>query len=225
MNLVPTLSLLLIAAYFVFLFASLKRRGRVISGPWLFLLRSFFPNWRFYHGFGAQPRLFFRTLDAAAGHAEAEPAAPDGGWTMFIPRAGFHPAQLFHNARNNLLLANQNLVDHLSFDVQTLADGQDVRELVTYQMVDRLARELLAHQGLPCTHYQFQLRLVPPMTAPNEEMAILTSPLLAWASPQVAVASNSPSAYLPSPLSAAAPVSPSSTMTTSDDTTDSKSAG
>ncbi len=103
---------------------------------------------------------------------------------MFMPRARFHPGQLFHNARNNLLLANQNLVDHLSFDVQTLADGRDVREMVTYQMVDRLVRELLAHQGRPFTHYQFQLRLVPPMTAPSEEMAILTSPLLTLTSPQ-----------------------------------------
>jgi hypothetical protein len=42
-------SLLVLAAYFLFLLISLKRRGQVISGPWLFLLRSFFPNWRFYH--------------------------------------------------------------------------------------------------------------------------------------------------------------------------------
>lgn len=36
-----TASLLLIAAYFVFLLISLKRRGKLINGPWLFLLRSF----------------------------------------------------------------------------------------------------------------------------------------------------------------------------------------
>ncbi len=166
---VQTLSLLLLAAYFIFLVASLRRRGRVIAGPWLFLLRSFFPNWRFYHGFGAQPRLFFRSSAGAGSWSE---------WTMFMPRAPFHAAQLFHNARNNLLLANQNLVDHLSFDVQTLADGRDVRELVTYQMVDRLARELIAERGEPCAQYQFQLRLVPPLQPPDEDMAVLTSPML-----------------------------------------------
>ena len=170
MTTVQTLSLLLLAAYFVFLVASLRRRGRVISGPWLFLLRSFFPNWRFYHGFGAQPRLFFR-CSAGDGHW--------GTWTMFMPRAPFRLAELVHTHRNNLLLANQNLVDHLSFDVQTLADGRDVRTLVTYQMVERLARELIAARGEACAQYQFQLRLVPPLQEPTEDMVLLTSPMLA----------------------------------------------
>ncbi len=174
MTTIQTLSLILLATYFVFLVASLRRRGRVIAGPWLFLLRSFFPNWRFYHGFGAQPRLFTRTANAD-GHW--------GDWTLFMPRAPFKLANLVHNPRNNLLLANQNLVDHLSFDVQTLADGRDVRELVTYQMADRLARELIDARGNPCTQYQFQLRLVPPLQAPTEDMAILTSPMLALTSP------------------------------------------
>ena len=170
MTTIQTLSLLLLAAYFVFLVVSLRRRGRVIAGPWLFLLRSFFPNWRFYHGFGAQPRLFTRTSTDDGRWSE---------WTMFMPRAPFRLANLVHNPRNNLLLANQNLVDHLSFDVQTLADGRDVRKLITYQMADRLARDLIEARGEPCAQYQFQLRLVPPLQPPTEDMAILTSPMLA----------------------------------------------
>ena len=114
------ISLLLIAAYFIFLLASLLRRGKVISGPWLFLLRSFFPNWRFYHGLGHQPRLFVRILDST-GQWQS--------WEMFMPRAPFHLGDLFHNPRNNLALANQNLVDHLSADVQALPDDGDVRDL------------------------------------------------------------------------------------------------
>ncbi len=169
MTTVQILSLLLLAAYFAFLLASLRRRGRVISGPWLFLLRSFFPNWRFYHGFGAQPRLFMRSADAAGQWRD---------WTLFMPRGPFRLAGLVHNPRNNLLLANQNLVDHLGFDVQTLADGRDVRELVTYQMTDRLTQQLLAAQGEAFAQYQFQLRLVPPLQPPTEDMAILTSPML-----------------------------------------------
>ena len=167
---VPSLSLLLITAYFIFVLGSLMLRGREISGPWLYLLRSFFPNWRFYHGFGNQPRLFVRTMDAQGQWSD---------WQMFIPRAPLAFSSLFHNARNNLLLANQNLVDHLSFDVQTLADGRDVRELVTYQMADRLTRELLDARGEPFAQYQFQLRLVPPLQPPTEDMALLTSPMLA----------------------------------------------
>ena len=171
MTTLQTLSLLLISAYFLFLLGSLVLRGRVISGPWLFLLRSFFPNWRFYHGFGVQPRLFLRTLDT---HGQWQT------WTVFMPRAPFHLSDLLHNPRNNLMLANQNLVDHLSADIQTLPDDKDVRELVTYQLVSRLARELLSAQNGQISQFQFQLRLVPPLQEPNEEMAVLTSPAMDW---------------------------------------------
>ena len=158
------ISLLLIAAYFIFLLVSLLRRGKVMSGPWLFLLRSFFPNWRFYHGLGHQPRLFFRIMDATS---QWQP------WQMFMPRAAFHLGDLFHNPRNNLMLAHQNLVDHLSADVQTLPDDGDVRDLVTYQLVERLVRSMLRADAL---QFQFQLRLIPPHTEADESMAVVTSP-------------------------------------------------
>jgi len=51
---------LAIAIYFLFVLAGLLRRGREISGPWWFLMRSFLPSWRFYHDVGRQPRLYFR---------------------------------------------------------------------------------------------------------------------------------------------------------------------
>ena len=170
-------SMLLIAAYFLFLLISLKRRGQVISGPWLFLLRSFFPNWRFYHGPGSQPRLFWRIQDQHQQWIE---------WQMFMPRAEFHLSDWVHNPRNNLTLANQNLVDHLSADISAMADDGDVRDLVTYHLVMQLARHLIACESLSPsltpTHYQFQLRLVPPYEPPDEDMAVLTSPILSWTS-------------------------------------------
>ncbi len=162
---VSGISLLLIAAYFIFLLASLLRRGKVISGPWLFLLRSFFPNWRFYHGLGHQPLLFVRILDST-GQWQA--------WEVFMPRAIFHLSDLFHNPRNNLVLANQNLVDHLSADIQTLPDDGDARDLVTYQLVERLVRSRLRAEAI---QYQFQLRLIPPRSEPDESMAVVTSPV------------------------------------------------
>ena len=169
MTRVQTLSLLLVAAYFAFVLGSLVLRGREISGPWLYLLRSFFPNWRFYHGFGQQPRLFVRTLDAEGQWSD---------WQMFIPRAPFELSNLFHNARNNLLLAQQNLIDHLAFDIQTLPDGRDPRELVSYQLVTRLAREWLQAQGSDGLRWQFEVRQVPPLQQPTADMAILISPVL-----------------------------------------------
>ena len=168
-----TASLLLIAGYFLFLLISLKRRGQVISGPWLFLMRSFFPNWRFYHGPGNQPRLFWRIQDENQQWTD---------WHMFMPRAKFNLRDWFHNPRNNLTLANQNLVDHLSADIIALPDDGDVRDLVTYRLVMQLARHLITRESLAPVHYQFQLRLVPAYVPPDEDMAVLTSPILRWLS-------------------------------------------
>lgn len=167
-----SLSLVIIGGYFLFLLLSLTRRGKVISGPWWFLLRSFFPNWRFYHGAGHQPRLLWRTADRQGRWSE---------WTMFMPRAQIAWGTLFHNPRNNLTLAEQNLVDHLSFDLASLPEDGDVRSLVTYQMVQRLTRWLIDCEGLSPAQYQFQLRLVPAMAGlPDENDAVLSSPALDW---------------------------------------------
>ena len=97
---------------------------------------------------------------------------------MFIPRAPYDLSNLFHNARNNLLLAQQNLIDHLAFDIQTLPDGRDPRELVSYQLVTRLAREWLQAQGSDGLRWQFEVRQVPPLQQPTADMAILISPVL-----------------------------------------------
>ncbi len=97
---------------------------------------------------------------------------------MFMPRARFSPRDLFHNPRNNLILANQNLVDHLAFDIQTLPEHQSATELVSYRMVRRLAHGLVQQQGLSGRNWQFQVLQVPPLQTPNESMTILLSPVL-----------------------------------------------
>lgn len=169
----PSLTLLLVGAYFVFLLATLLLRTRTISGPWLFLLRSFFPNWRFYHRVGHLRLLFVRT------------AGDDGQWQPWqdmTPRATRRPLQLLHNPDINLALANQNLVEHLTTDILDMQEKQNVRQFVTYQMVMRLARLLLEPHAAKHTinHYQFQIRLVPPHDEATEETALLTSPPLRW---------------------------------------------
>ncbi|MCX7215652.1 MAG: hypothetical protein NTZ96_04840 [Burkholderiales bacterium] len=95
-----------------------------------------------------------------------------------MPRAKRSPRDLFHNPRNNLLLANQNLVDHLAFDIQTLPEYKSASELVSYQMVTRLAHGLVQQQGLHGRNWQFQVLQVPPLQTPNESMTILLSPVL-----------------------------------------------
>ena len=160
-----------VAAYFLIVLIGLVRRGREVSGPWWFLLRSFFPNWRFYHDIGHQPRLFLRHRD---------PIGHWSDWTMFMPRAKFSARDLFHNSFNNLELAHQNLVDHLSADVHALDDDADASRLVTYRLVDRLVRELLRRDGAEVAQYQFEVRLVAPLAAAAEADPILISPVLPW---------------------------------------------
>ena len=70
-------------------------------------------------------------------------------------------SQLVHNTDVNLALAEQNLLDHFANDLNDLPEGEDARQLVTYQLVDRLVRFDLdrrlgagAWQG-----YQFEVRM------------------------------------------------------------------
>lgn len=169
----PSFTLLLVGAYFIFLLATLLLRSRTISGPWLFLLRSFFPNWRFYHCVGHLRLLFVRV---AGEDAQWQP------WQDMTPRATRRPLQLFHNPHINLALANQNLVEHLTTDILEMAEGKNVRQFVTYQMAMRLVRHLLELQAAKhaVTQYQFQIRLVPPFEYATEETALLTSPVIRW---------------------------------------------
>ena len=163
---------LLLWLYLLILVLTLVWRGREITSPWLFLLRSFFPNWRFYHRPGNQPRLFTRCrLD-------------NGRWTpwqMFMPRARIHALDLFHNPKNNLQHATQNLIDHLSADIHALPPSRDARTLVTYRLTERLAyqRATSINAGAAITGYQFEIRALSPMAAPPEETTLLTSPLIA----------------------------------------------
>ncbi len=164
----PTVTLLvtglLFAAYFMGLAWALRRQKRIVQGPWLFFLRAFFPNWKFYHAVGRPPRLFVRGQ------------GPDGEWMpwqLVYPRRARRLWHLVHNADVNLALSHQNLVDHLAADINDLAEGADVRECVSYQLVARLARSVLPAQARA---YQFEVRLESPQG--EEALCMLQSPVL-----------------------------------------------
>jgi hypothetical protein len=139
----------LLLAYFGVLSLSLVFRKRTFRGPWLFLFRAFFPNWQFFHKVGSVPHLYIRYQDALGAWSE---------WQWFYPRRKRHWADLFHNPQGNLLLAQQNLVDHLSSDIKDLGEGADARPLVSYQLVCRLAAQAARAQQA-CGHYQLEIRL------------------------------------------------------------------
>jgi hypothetical protein len=144
-----------IALYFGVLLLSLRWSSTILRGPWLFLLRAFFPNWKFFHAVGFVPHLYVRHRGSAQAWSD---------WHEVYPRRQRRWWHLFHNTDVNLALAEQNLVDHFSSDLNDLPEGADARSLVTYQLVERLVRFDLdrrvgdgAWQG-----YQFELRMERP---------------------------------------------------------------
>ena len=157
-------TLLMFGAYFALLTWALRRRTRVIQGPWLFFLRAFFPNWKFYHAIGAPPRLYVR------GRLPGGEWLP---WQLVYPRRTRRLWHVLHNADVNLALSHQNLVDHLAHDINDLAVGADVSDCVSYRLVSRLARAALPPQAVA---YQFELRLDRPGDA--QELRMLQSPAI-----------------------------------------------
>jgi cytochrome b len=152
----------LILGYFALLALNLRKRWGVIDGPWLFFFRAFFPNWKFYHGIQLAPRLYVR------GQFETNTWTD---WHLIYPRMPRKAFHLFHNPTVNLALAHQNLVDHLANDINDMPEGADIRDRVTYQLVDQLAHQAISgacwgdarmlsrHPTGAPTAYQFEVRM------------------------------------------------------------------
>lgn len=162
MDALTLLTLALVAVYFAGLAVwGLRPQRPLVQGPWLFFLRAFFPNWKFYHAAGKAPRLYVRAQDVHGQWSD---------WHKVYARLPWHPLRVLHNPVANLALNHQNLVDHLWADVQDLPEGGDIRHRVTYTLVMRLA-QLAVNGGawgtvpmLPVVwpavqHFQFELRL------------------------------------------------------------------
>ncbi len=141
----------LILAYFAMLAINLRKRWGVIEGPWLFFFRAFFPNWKFYHGIQLAPRLYVRGQSKSAKWTD---------WQLIYPRLPRQAWHLIHNPAVNLALAHQNLVDHLANDINDLAEGADIRDRVTYQLVEQLAK-----QAISGGRWDEQLMLAQPLTS------------------------------------------------------------
>ena len=101
-----------ILLYFVFLLATLWWGPRFIQGPWIFLLRAFFPNWKFFHAVGDEPRLYVR-----CGEPTGTPRGLDPGlaWHLIYPRRPRSMWGWVHNPDVNLVqaLAREACVEQL----------------------------------------------------------------------------------------------------------------
>ena len=163
--------------YFLVLLGTLVFKSRIVTGPWLFLLRAFFPNWKFFHATGNVPHLYARW--ALPPKAPTEPLQWSD-WIHVFPRRPRCLRHLFHNADTNLSLVQQNLVEHLAADLNHMAADADARALVSYQLVSRLVCQSLQAQQADCTHGQFEVRMV--LDGPTgfiQEDTMMRSPVLA----------------------------------------------
>lgn len=163
----------LFVAYFLLLLITLVIKTPIIKGPWLFLMRAFFPNWKFFHAVGYVPHLYARSAVALS---TGELQWSD--WVLVYPRRKRRIFHLFHNPDTNLALGQQNLVDHLWADLYDLPEGHDPRQLVTYQMVSRLCDLLLRERDTHFTHSQFELRMaLDDRTHTLDTYVMMTSPV------------------------------------------------
>jgi hypothetical protein len=171
----------LLLAYVALLLWALRKKHWQFDGPWWFHLRAFWPNWKFYHAVGWMPRLWVRWRPHHA--SDASP------WTPVYPRCSRHATHLFHNPQVNLLLARQNLVDHLANDIAALTDAEAIEHRPIYHLVQRHAAQHLLDQGMdPSGELQWELRLIHQTRDQTE--VVLHSP---WASMRSALKGAWPS--------------------------------
>jgi len=165
----------LVALYFAALIASLLIKTPIIKGPWLFLMRAFFPNWKFFHAVGYVPHLYARSaVQLASGELQWT------DWVLIYPRRIRRLSHLLHNPDTNIGLGQQNMVDHFWADLHDLPEGADPRGLVTYKMVARLADQVLRARDVNFTHSQFELRMVlDGRTETVDTQVMMTSPVVA----------------------------------------------
>ncbi len=161
-----------VIAYFLLLMVALLYKTPIVRGPWLFLLRSFFPNWKFFHAVGYVPHLYAR-----AAKVDAQGQFEWTEWLHLYPRQPQSFWQLFHNTQTNLGLAQQNLIDHFWADLNDSPEDFDPRQLVTYQMISHFVAVKLSEAYPAYSHTQFELRmLLDNPTQTTHTHVMMTSP-------------------------------------------------
>lgn len=129
----------------------------------MFLLRAFFPSWRFFDDVGPELRLEVRFGDNEERF---------GLWQNALPPIARSMTNLPVNPRGNFLHACHNLLNHLNGDIQESANLQTVPELATYKLVRNLARFQVSERIDP--PFQFQFRLSALLSGHDGEQILLS---------------------------------------------------
>lgn len=156
----------------VTVFGSRAQPRASASGPSSMLLRCLFPSWRFFEA--DEPSL---CLLARVVHEQGEPRP----FAPLLPAPPRDFSTLFFNPRGNLLLACHGLLDRLVSDLAELGPTPitEAERLVSYRLVQNLARCFLAESGAEGLHYQLKLVATEPGQDQPEELFV--SPLYPFA--------------------------------------------
>jgi hypothetical protein len=137
------------AALVALLILALGKRREVRAPSWV-LLRVLFPSWRFFESIAPTPNLSYRVARAGEDF---------GGWRDALPPVARTPLSLLLNARGNLQLAAQSLVERLFEDLDAMPPAE-AQENVSYQLVQCLVQTRLRDDAAEAGHrYQFRLTL------------------------------------------------------------------
>ncbi len=163
-------------AYFLVLAALLRLRTPVLRSRWFFLLRSAFPNWKFYQSPGFIPHLYART-----GLPAADGSILWADWQHLYPRRPRRLLDLVHNPDTNLAHVRQSLVDHFHADLYDLPEDADPRRLVSYRLIEAWLRHRLREDSPEAGCWQFELRMERTSVDGRIESEIMmTSPVEGW---------------------------------------------
>lgn len=143
----------LVGIYLLVLAIVAVSRVRPVKSRVFFLLRAFFPSWKFFEDCGYMPILQARTKNTE--------------WQTMIEQPKKKVWFLFFFPRGNFCLAAQSLVQQFVSDLDELveshlSDSQIEKELtvlVSYRLVSNLAETLLAERSL-LSGDSFQFRIL-----------------------------------------------------------------
>jgi len=127
--------ILLLAAYFSVLIGFSVAKRSYFSGRAIYLLRAFFPSWRFFEDLGEMPTLYYRLRN------EGQEL---GHWKLGLEKPNRSAGSFFLNPEGNYLLACGSLLQHLESELEETEENKTdhIEASVTYQLI----RNLVLHQ-------------------------------------------------------------------------------
>lgn len=143
---------MIFAFYFGILIIFSLLKVTYLKSRTVYLLRAFFPSWKFFDDIGEVPVLFYRV---------SEDGRDFGGWKICLEKSKRSLGSLFLNPQGNFLLACESHLQHLLTDLEENSNGGSVRieNSVSYQLTKKLVRFQIMKRGLVGERFWYQFKL------------------------------------------------------------------